>query len=65
MRDPTPWDKLDFKGWRGMCLGGMMLLAFPLFLFTAQPKEFFWEDGLMKLEQRSHKCVELTVEYVE
>jgi hypothetical protein len=26
--------------------------------FTAQPKEFFL-DGLKKLEQRSHKCVEL------
>jgi hypothetical protein len=27
-------------------------------LFTAQPKEFFL-DGLKKLEQQSHKCVEL------
>jgi hypothetical protein len=26
--------------------------------FMAQPKEFFL-DGLKKLEQRSHKCVEL------
>jgi hypothetical protein len=33
-------------------------LAFPIFLFAAQPKEFFL-DGLKKLEQRSHKCVEL------
>jgi hypothetical protein len=32
-------------------------LAFPIFLFAAQPKEFFL-DGLKKLEQRSHKCVE-------
>jgi hypothetical protein len=32
--------------------------AFPIFLFAAQPKEFFL-DGLKKLEERSHKCVEL------
>jgi hypothetical protein len=31
-------------------------LAFPIFLFAAQPKEFFL-DVLNKLEQRSHKCV--------
>jgi histone-lysine N-methyltransferase SETMAR len=30
---------------------------------AAQPKEFF-SDGLKKLEQRSHKCVELRREYV-
>jgi hypothetical protein len=30
------------------------------FLFAAQPKAFFL-DGLKKLEQRSHKCVELRV----
>jgi hypothetical protein len=39
-------------------------LAFPIFLFAAQPKEIFL-DGLKKLEQRSHKCVELRGEYVE
>jgi hypothetical protein len=39
-------------------------LAFPIFLFAAQPKEFVL-DGLKKLEQRSHKCVELRGEYVE
>jgi hypothetical protein len=33
-------------------------MAFPSFLFAAQPEEFFL-DGLKKLEQRSHKCVEL------
>jgi hypothetical protein len=33
-------------------------LAFPIFRFAAQPKEFFL-DGLKKLEQRSHKRVEL------
>jgi hypothetical protein len=32
--------------------------------FAAQPKEFFL-DVLKKLEQRSHKCVELRGEYVE
>jgi hypothetical protein len=30
-------------------------LAFPIFLFGAQPKEFFL-GGLKKLEQRSRKC---------
>jgi hypothetical protein len=33
-------------------------LAFSVFLFAAQPKESFL-GGLKKLEQRSHKCVEL------
>jgi hypothetical protein len=33
-------------------------LAFFIFLFAAEPKEFFL-NGLKKLEQRSHKCVEL------
>jgi hypothetical protein len=36
----------------------LWLLLFPVFLFAAQPKEFFL-DGLKKLEQRSHKFVEL------
>jgi hypothetical protein len=31
---------------------------FLVFLFAAKPKEFFL-DGLKKLEQRSHKCMEL------
>jgi hypothetical protein len=39
-------------------------LAFPIFLFAAQLKEFFL-DGLKKLEQLSHKCVELKGEYVQ
>jgi hypothetical protein len=37
-------------------------LAFPIFLFVAQPKDFFL-GGLKRLEQRSHKCVELRKEY--
>jgi hypothetical protein len=41
----------------------LWLSLFPIFLFTAQPKEIFL-DGL-KLEQQSHKCVELRGEYVE
>jgi hypothetical protein len=41
-----------------------VLVSFWLFLFAAQPKEFFL-DGLKKLEQRSHKCVELRGKYVE
>jgi hypothetical protein len=39
-------------------------LAFLIFLFAAHPKEFFL-DGLKKLEQRTHKYVELSGEYVE
>jgi hypothetical protein len=41
-----------------------VLISPLLFLFAAQPKEFFL-DGLKKLEQRSHKCVELRREYVD
>jgi hypothetical protein len=43
-----------------LCRGADKFLAFliPIFLFAGQPKEFFL-DGLKKLEQRSHKCVEL------
>jgi hypothetical protein len=33
-------------------------LAFPIFLLAARPKEFLF-GGLKKLEQRSHKYVEL------
>jgi hypothetical protein len=33
-------------------------LAFSVFLFAAQPREFVL-DGLKKLGQQSHKCVEL------
>jgi hypothetical protein len=42
----------------------LWLFLFPPFLFAEQQKEFFL-DGLKKLEQRSHKCVELKGEYVE
>jgi hypothetical protein len=35
-----------------------VLISLRLFLFAAQPKEFFLV-GLKKLEQRSHKFVEL------
>jgi hypothetical protein len=35
-------------------MGADKYLAFLIFLFAAQPKEFFL-DGLKKLEQRSHK----------
>jgi hypothetical protein len=35
-----------------------VLISLWLFLFAAQPKEFF-SDGLKKLKQGSHKCVEL------
>jgi hypothetical protein len=46
-----------------ICSGADKSLSFYIFLFAAQPKEFFL-DGLKKLEQRSHKCVELRGEYV-
>jgi hypothetical protein len=39
-------------------VGALISLPFSYFLFAAQPKEFFF-DGLKKLEQRNHKCVEL------
>jgi hypothetical protein len=45
-------------------LRSFWLFLFPTFLFAAQTKEFFL-DGLKKLEQQSHKCVELRGEYVE
>jgi hypothetical protein len=45
-------------------LRSLWLFLFPIFLFAAQPKEFFL-DELKKLEQRSHKFVELRGEYVE
>jgi hypothetical protein len=41
-----------------------VLISLWLFLFAAPPKEFI-VDGLKKLEQGSHKCVELKGEYVE
>jgi hypothetical protein len=41
----------------------VVLINLWLFLFAAQPKEFVF-DGL-KLEQRSHKCVELRGKHVE
>jgi hypothetical protein len=48
---------------RIICKGVDKFLAFPIFLFSAQPKEFFL-NGLKKLEQRNHKRVELRGEYV-
>jgi hypothetical protein len=42
----------------------LWLFLFPIFLFAAQPKSFF-SDGLKKLEQRSHKLVELRGENVK
>jgi hypothetical protein len=44
--------------------GAEKSLAFPIFLFAAQPKEFFF-GGLKKLEQRSRTCVEHRGECVE
>jgi hypothetical protein len=41
------------------------LFLFPIFLFQHNQKKEFFLDGLKKLEQRSHKWVELRGEYVE
>jgi hypothetical protein len=63
------FDQYDFptamtlKSYVGV-LRSLWLFLFPIFLLAAQPKEFFL-DELKKLEQRSHKCVELRGEYVE
>jgi hypothetical protein len=50
----------------GLRRGGDKSLAFPIAYFTicGTTKRIFM-DGLKKLEQRSHKCVELKGEYVE
>jgi hypothetical protein len=52
--------------WDGRARIGVRFQAvgIPIFLFAAQPKEFFL-DRLKKLEQRSRKCVELREEYLE
>jgi hypothetical protein len=54
------WQYIDYVG----VLISLWLFLFLIFLFAAQAKEFFL-DWLNKLEQRSHKCVELRGEYVE
>jgi hypothetical protein len=53
----------DVHTFRGTDYIGV-LISLWLFLFAAQPKEFFL-DGLKEVEQRSHKCMELSGEYVE
>jgi hypothetical protein len=56
--------EVRFPVWNGISRGAHKFLAFPILLFAAQPKELFF-DGLKKLEQRSHKFVELSGEYVD
>jgi hypothetical protein len=51
---PVSTDSFDYVG---------VLISLCLFLFAAETKEFFL-DWLKKLEQRSHKCVEVRGEYV-
>jgi hypothetical protein len=46
-----------------ICTGADKFLALPIFLFAVQLKEFSL-DGLKKLDQRSHKRVELRAELV-
>jgi hypothetical protein len=36
----------------------LWLFLFPVFIFATEPKEFFLA-GSKKLEQRSHKCMQL------
>jgi hypothetical protein len=55
---------LKFGGIYVKVLINLWLFLFTISLFAAQPKELFL-DGLKKLEQRSHKRVELRGEYVE
>jgi hypothetical protein len=53
-------DEINFTFFN-LCRGGadnLWLFLFPIFLFAAQPKEFFL-DRLKKLEQQSYKHVEL------
>jgi hypothetical protein len=57
------WNKI-FKALWLLPRAANKSLAFPISLFAAQPKDFFL-DGLKKLEQQSHKCVELRGQYVE
>jgi hypothetical protein len=46
------------RWWYVGVLISLWLFQFPVFLFAAQPKEFF-SNRLKKLEQRGHQCVEL------
>jgi hypothetical protein len=58
---------IEVLTWRHRYAGALRslwLFLFSIFLFAAQPKEFFL-DLLKKIEQGSHKCVELRGEYVE
>jgi hypothetical protein len=49
----------------GVC-NSMRLISLCPFLFSyLQHNKRFFLDGLKKLEQRSHKCVELRGQYVE
>jgi hypothetical protein len=50
-------DKYIIKNYVEMLISPWHFL-FIIFLFAAEPKEFFL-NGLKKLEQRSHKCEEL------
>jgi hypothetical protein len=67
LKPPNPYEHCDLPGCIAVYVGvlrSLWLFIFPIFLFAAQPKEFFL-DGLKKLEQRRHKCVELREEYVQ
>jgi hypothetical protein len=56
------YDAVEFR-YVGVLIS-LWLFVFHIFIFAAQPKVFLL-DGLMKLEQQSHKCVEFREEHVE
>jgi hypothetical protein len=60
MASPRPFTP-DYRGFTVYV--GVLISIWPS-PFAAQPKELFL-DGLKKLEQRIHKCVELRGKYVE
>jgi hypothetical protein len=55
---PLKCDLLSGHPSSSLRMGADKSLAFPIFLFAAQPKECLLY-GLKKSEQRSHRCVEL------
>jgi hypothetical protein len=54
---PEKENRQPMKKYVGLLIS-LWLFLFAIFLSAAQPKEFFLY-GLKKLEQLSHKCVEL------
>jgi hypothetical protein len=53
------------QGWRLPYIGVRISLWLFLFFYLQQNQKNIFLDGLKKLDQRSHKCVELRGQYVE